>query len=163
MAEIQEEQVVAEQPSLRKEDGEVRSEFVQQVARAIEANDAETLRTLTVDLHEADLGALIEALDQDLRPRLVELLGDDFDFAALTELDDRVRGDILEELATETVAEGVRDLESDDAVTILEYLDREDQEEILEALPAVDRLAIQRSLDYPENSAGRLMQTTLVR
>jgi magnesium transporter len=57
----------------------------------------------------------------------------------------------------------VRDLESDDAVTILEYLDPEDQEEILDALPADDRLAIQRSLDYPENSAGRLMQTTLVR
>ena len=163
MAETEENQVVTELQSLRTEDGDIRPQFVDRVSHAIEGRDAETLRSLTGDLHEADLGALIESLETDLRPRLVELLGDDFDFAALTELDERVRGDILEELPTETVAEGVRELESDDAVTILEYLDREDQEEILEALPAVDRLAIQRSLDYPENSAGRLMQTTLVR
>ena len=51
--------------------------------------------------------------------RLVELLGDDFDFVALTEVDEKVREDILEDLPPETVAEGVRDLESDDAVTIL--------------------------------------------
>jgi magnesium transporter len=163
MAETHEDQLALEPQGLRNEDGDIRRDFVEAVARAIESGDAETLLGLAGDLHEADLGDLIEALDQDQRPKLVELLGDDFDFAALTEVDERVRGDILDELPTETVVEGMRDLESDDAVAILEYLDREDQEEILEALPALDRLAIQRSLDYPENSAGRLMQTTLVR
>ena len=59
---------------------------------------------------------LIEALDGELRPRLVELMGDDFDFSALTEVDDTVREEILEELPAETVAEGVRELDSDDAV-----------------------------------------------
>ena len=33
----------------------------------------------------------IEGLDTDLRPKLIELLGDDFDFTALTEVDDTVR------------------------------------------------------------------------
>ncbi len=163
MAETVEDKVGPDPQTLRNEDGDIRRDFVEAVARAIDNGDAPTLLGLAGDLHEADLGDLIEALDQDQRPRLVELLGDDFDFAALTEVDERVRGDILDELPTETVVEGMRDLESDDAVAILEYLDREDQEEILEALPALDRLAIQRSLDYPENSAGRLMQTTLVR
>lgn len=163
MAETDEDQALATPLGLRDEEGEIRPAFVEAVAKAIEADDSEALRTLAGDLHEADLGALIEALAPDLRPRLVELLGADFDFAALTEVDEKVREDILDELRTETVAEGVRELESDDAVTILEHLDPEDQEEILEGLPAVDRLAIQRSLDYPENSAGRLMQTTLVR
>ena len=163
MPEIDEDSVVALSEGPRNEDGELRRDFVQEVGHAIDADDSATLRRLTGDLHEADLGALIEALDADQRPRLVELLGDDFDFAALTEVDDRVRGEILEELPTETVVEGMRELESDDAVAILEYLDREDQEEILDAMPALDRLAIQRSLDYPDNSAGRLMQTTLVR
>ncbi len=163
MADLEEEKAPAAMAGLRDSDGELRPAFVDSVAHAIDTNDAEALRLLAGDLHEADVGALIEALDADLRSHFIELLGDHFDFAALTEVDERVREDILEELPTETVAEGMRDLESDDAVTILEYLDREDQEEILEALPALDRLAIQRSLDYPENSAGRLMQTTFVR
>lgn len=60
------------------------------------------------------------------------------------------------------MAEGVSELESDDAVELLEDLDRDEQAEILEAMPAQERVALRRSLDYPEKSAGRLMQTTVV-
>ena len=147
---------------LRGEDGTLREDYVEQVARAIEAADALALRELVGELHEADLGDLIEALDQDLRPRLVELLGHDFDFTALTEVDDTVREEILEELPAETVAEGVRDLDTDDAVAILEDLPKDEQTEILEQLPATERVALARGLDYPENSAGRRMQDEFI-
>ena len=149
-------------PELRGESGEVRDEFVERVAAAIEGKDAATLRALAGDLHEADMGDVLEALDAELRPRLIELMGGDFDFTALTEVDDTVREEILEELPAETVAEGVRDLDSDDAVVILEDLAKEDQAEILEQLPALERVAIARSLDYPEESAGRRMQTEII-
>ena len=96
------------------------------------------------------------------RVSLVELTGTDFDFSALNEVDDAVREEILEELEPETVAEGVRELESDDAVELLEGLDEEDQEEILEKLPPSEREEIERSLDYPEDSAGRRMQTEFI-
>ncbi|HMN71419.1 MAG TPA: magnesium transporter [Rhodoblastus sp.] len=146
----------------RDEDGALRAEFVASVEKAVAGGDKRELLALAGELHEADMGALIEALDADSRPRLVELMGDEFDFAALTEVPDNVRDEILEELPTETVAEGVSELESDDAIALLEDLDRSEQEEILEAMPAVERSALRRSLDYPEKSAGRLMQTTLV-
>jgi magnesium transporter len=120
------------------------------------------LRDLVEDLHQSDMGALIEALDHDLRARFVELLGAEFDFTALTEVDDTVRDEILEELPSATVAQGVRDLDSDDAVAILQDLDKQDQDEILDHLPASERLALARSLDYPENSAGRRMQTDYI-
>ena len=150
------------EPALRGADGELDPRFVAEIASAIAQKDARAAKTLAGDLHEADLGALVEALNPDDRLRLIGLMGGDFDFAALTEVDDSVRDDILDELPSATVAEGVRDLESDDAVTILEDLDRQEQEEILGALPAGERLALRRSLDYPENSAGRLMQTDLI-
>ena len=105
---------------------------------------------LVGDLHESDLGAVLEALDPEQRPRLVELLGIDFDFTALTEVDDAVREEILDELPPQTVAEGVRDIESDDAVAILEDLPKHEQAEILEQLPPPERVALKRSLDYPE-------------
>ncbi|PSC02997.1 magnesium transporter [Alsobacter soli] len=148
--------------AFRDEQGDVAQDFVQAVADAIDAGDADRAQELVRPLHEADQGALIEALPADVRARLIELLGDVFDFAALTEVDDSVREELLEELPTETVIEGVKDLESDDAVYILEDLDKEDQDEILEGLPATERIALQKSLDYPEDSAGRLMQTELV-
>ncbi|MCK0197568.1 magnesium transporter [Ancylobacter sp. 6x-1] len=136
--------------------------LVERAREAVDSGDRETLRGLVVDLHEADLAALLEALDPQERPRLIELLGSDFDFTALTELDETVRVQILEALSVETVAQGVRDIDSDDAVYILEDLDDDDKQEILGQLPMPERAALQRSLDYPEESAGRRMQTEFI-
>jgi magnesium transporter len=147
---------------MRNEDGGIRPEFVEEITRCIKAQDAPFLRAVVAELHEADLGDLIAALDAEDRVSLVELTGTDFDFSALNEVDDAVREEILEELEPETVAEGVRELESDDAVELLEGLDEEDQEEILEKLPPSEREEIERSLDYPEGSAGRRMQTEFI-
>jgi magnesium transporter len=147
---------------MRNEDGGIRPEFVEEITRCIKAQDAPFLRAVVAELHEADLGDLIAALDAEERVSLVELTGTDFDFSALNEVDDAVREEILEELEPETVAEGVRELESDDAVELLEGLDEEDQEEILEKLPPSEREEIERSLDYPEGSAGRRMQTEFI-
>ena len=146
----------------RDDDGNLRAEYVDEVVKALDAGDASALRELVGELHEADAGAVLEALDPELRPRLIALMGADFDFTALTQVDDTVREEILEELAPETVAEGVRDLDSDDAVAILEDLTKEDQAEILDQLPAVERIALKRSLDYPEQSAGRRMQDEFI-
>ena len=149
-------------PPMRDAEGAIRPEFVETVSEAIAGRDAGLLRALVGDLHESDLGDLIEALDSELRPQLIELLGEDFDFTALTEVDDAVREEILDELPPETVAEGVRELDSDDAIYILEDLPKEEQAEILEQLPPPERVALSRRLDYPEDSAGRRMQTEFI-
>jgi magnesium transporter len=153
---------MAPEDALRDETGAIRTDYLERVRDAVEHHDSAVLRTLVGELHEADAGDLIEALDPDLRPQLIELMGKDFDFSALTEVDDTVREDILDELKPETVAEGVRELDSDDAVYILEDLDRQEQDEILQQLPTVERVALERSLTYPEESAGRRMQTEFI-
>jgi len=148
--------------ALRDEDGALREEFVDGVAQAIAAGNAAALRLLLGDLHESDVGDLIQALDPELRAPLVSLMGHGFDFSALTEVDTAVRASILEALPPETVAEGVRELDSDDAVAILADLPTEAQTKILERLPSPERVALARSLLYPENSAGRRMQTEFI-
>lgn len=153
---------VLDRSQMRADDGEIRPEFIETITAAIAAEDETFLRAEVCELHEADLGDLIAALAPDDRVRLVELTGTDFDFSALNEVDDAVREEILEELEPETVAEGVRELESDDAVELLEALDEEDQDEILEHLPPSERDVLARSLDYPEGSAGRRMQSEFI-
>ena len=148
--------------ALRDEDGAISDVFLERVGLAIERNHAAALRALAGELHEADTGDLIEALDPDLRPRFVELMGGEFDFTALTEVDDAVREDILDDLPPAVVAEGVRELDSDDAAHIIEDLPRDEQAEILEQLPPPERRAVESILHYPENSAGRRMQTEFI-
>jgi magnesium transporter len=154
--------ILLDRSAMRTDSGEIRPEFVETITAAIAAEDEAFLRAEVAELHEADLGDLIAALAPEDRVRLVELTGTDFDFSALNEVDDAVREEILEELEPATVAEGVRELESDDAVELLESLDEEDKEEILERLPPSERDVLERSLDYPEGSAGRRMQSEFI-
>lgn len=146
----------------RDEDGGLRADYVAAVQVAVAEGDVPALRRLTVDQHEADLGDLLEALDADERADLIRLLGADFDFTALIEVDDTIREQILDELTPEVVAEGVRELESDDAVYILEDLDEADQKAVLDQIPVAERIQLKRALDYPEQSAGRLMRSEFI-
>src|SRR5438034_11839021 len=102
--------------ALRDEDGALREEFVDRAAQAIAAGDAAALRALLCDLHASDVGDLIQTLDAELRPRLVSLMGHDFDFSALTEVDSTVRAGILEGLPAAVVGGRVRELGTGEVV-----------------------------------------------
>ena len=65
-------------------------------------------------------------------------------------------------LPNELIAKALEELESDDAVFILEDMEEEDQQEILSKVAFEDRLQLRRSLDYPEETAGRRMQTEFI-
>jgi magnesium transporter len=147
---------------LRDEEGEIRPEFLHAVVAALDAGEAAKLRDLTLPLHEADLADLIELLRPEQRTMLIATLGEDFDAATLPELDEAVRDQVLETMPSEQVAEALQQLDSDDAVYVIEDLDKAEQSDILAKLPHFERLALERSLEYPEDSAGRIMQTDLI-
>ncbi len=155
-------QDAASEVQLRDEEGGIRPDFLHAVADALEEGDAPCVRALTLDLHEADLADLIELLRPDGRAALISTLGDDFKAAALPELDEGVRDQIIEDMPPEQVAEALKQLDSDEAVYLLEDLDKEEQSDILAKLPYFERIALERSLEYPEDSAGRIMQTDLI-
>ena len=147
---------------LRDDEGAIRAEFLHAVQEALEANEAAKVRELTLELHEADLADLIQLLRPDERAPLIAILGRDFNAAALPELDEAVRDQVLEAMPAEQVAEALQQLDSDEAVYLIENLDKEDQSDILAKLPSFERAALERSLEYPEDSAGRIMQTDLI-
>ena len=144
------------------EDGAVRASLLAQIGAAIADRDTITLKREVDDLHQSELGDVLEALHPEQRRALVELLGSDFDFSALTEVDEAIRLDIVDNLPNAQIAQAVQELDSDDAVYILEDLEKEDQDEILSQLPFTERIRLRRALDYPEETAGRRMQTEFV-
>lgn len=147
---------------VRDDEERINPDFIAAVEAAIQAQDQFGLRALAGDLHEADTGDLLEMLSADERGDFVRLLGDEFDYTALTEIDEAVRLEVLEDLPPEAIAEGLEDLDSDDAVYILEDLDEDEQAAILGELPYADRAQLQKALDYPEESAGRRMQSEFI-
>lgn len=148
--------------ALRAADDHLNPAWVERLRALLGSADAHELAALVAPLHASDMGDVLEALDAEERLRLVTLLGDKFDFSVLTEVDDTIRSELIEELPTAEIARGVAELDSDDAVHILEDIEIGEREEILAQLPAFERLSLRRSLDFPEDSAGRLMQTEFI-
>lgn len=144
------------------DNGVLRGSFLAHIGAAIADRDTLALERDVASLHQSEIGHLLEALLPDQRRALVELMGAAFDFTALTEVDDAIRMDIVDHLPNEQIAQAVQDLDSDDAVYILEDLDAEDRDEILAQLPFTERIRLRRALDYPEETAGRRMQTEFV-
>jgi magnesium transporter len=148
--------------AFRDADGHLNPEWIERLREHLAAGEEHDLAEMIEPLHAADTGDVLEALDADERVQLVQMLGDKFDYLALTEVDESVRAELIEDLPVEDVARGVSGLDSDDAVYILEDIDAGDREEILAQMPAFERLSLKRSLDFPEDSAGRRMQTEFI-
>ena len=149
-------------PTIYGEDGTLRAEFLETVEEAVEAADGAGVREAVDGLHQSELGDVLEALEEGQRQPFVNLAGEAFDYAALTEVDEAVRMDIVDGMEASDLADAIRDLESDEAVFILEDMEAQDREEVLRELPFQERIRLRRSLDFPEESAGRRMQTEFI-
>ncbi|SMR70792.1 magnesium transporter [Aliiroseovarius halocynthiae] len=132
------------------------------VRDALVAEDALALQTLLDPLHAADIADLVEQLPEDERDTFVRLYGTEFDGEVLSELDEGLREDVVGAMEPAVLAEAVRDLETDDVVDLIEDLDDPQTKAVLDALDDDDRVVVEQSLTYPEESAGRLMQRELV-
>jgi magnesium transporter len=65
---------------------------------------------------------------------------------------------VLERVAPATLATALGELDSDDAAAVVEDLDAGRRGAVLAAMSPTDRAAIETTLAYAEESAGRLMQ-----
>ena len=137
--------------------------LIAEVLDAVAAEDATAIDTLLDPLHPADIAHLIEQIDGRDRRDLISVWKGGMDGDTLSELNESLREEIIEQLAPADLAEAVRELESDDVVDLVEYLDDDQQEAVLGALDAGDRVVVEQALSYPEESAGRHMQSELVR
>ncbi|MDE0147150.1 MAG: magnesium transporter [Rhodospirillaceae bacterium] len=131
---------------------------VHAIVEAARAGQAKRVRRLIHPLHHSDIADLLERLPSDVRFRVVDFSRRTLPSEVLPELDDAVRDEVLDILEPRQVAAAVSDLSTDDAVEILEDLDHATRQKILTAVEPEDRLLIEDSLSYPDDSAGRLMQ-----
>ena len=119
-------------------------------------------RLLIEPLRPPEIADLLQLLKPDLRQRLVEYLRPDFDPKILSELEDDVRGEIVEQLGTRALARNIARLASDDALELISSLEEKTKRQILQAIPAALRSALEEGLAYPQDSAGRLMRRDFV-
>ena len=114
------------------------------------------------EIHNADLAEIIQNLDDDNRGKFILSIKDSFDPEILTYLNDSLRDEVIEKIDIKKLASDVSELDIDDAVDVVEDLEESDQETFLSSIPDSERKLIEEGLNYPEDSAGRLMQRKYV-
>ena len=114
------------------------------------------------DLHNADIADIIQNLDEGKRLEFVNIIRDVFDPEILTYLNESIREEILDSLDIKKLATNASELDVDDAVDVVEDLEESDQEVFLSNISENERILIKEGLNYPEDSAGRLMQRKFV-
>ena len=137
-------------------------ELLENVSAALAVGDIGLVESLIEPLHPADVADLIEHLEPEQRKLFLDITRHALEPETISHLDESLREEVVEQMAPAELAGVVTELDSDDAVDLLEDLDDETQRQVLEKLPAEERVYIEQGLTYPEDSAGRLMQRELV-
>src|SRR5215510_12684063 len=140
----------------------VSPEIVRTAREALAAQQAHVVRELVGGLHAADVADLLEQLSSEEREQFIAFTKQEIEAETHTHLDEDVREEVIEALGPQEVAQAVSELDSDDALDVLEDLDDEAKQRILESVPLEERVILEQGLTYPEESAGRLMQRKLV-
>jgi magnesium transporter len=129
----------------------------------IDAGDLGSLEQILSELHPSDIADVLASLEEDQRVAVIKALPVEIASEALAEMEEHTeRGDILAALAPERGAELLQELEDDDAAGLIADLEPAEQRRILSQLPAHEAGELRELLLFEEETAGRLMTTSLV-
>ena len=140
----------------------LQDDLVRGIQDALDSGALEKAGDMLDGLHSADVADVLHLVGPDHRRLLVELVREHLDADVLVELDEPVRAEIVAQLGPRETAAAVADLETDEAVDVVDTLDDATQAQVLGALEADQRASIEEGLAYAQDSAGRLMQRDLV-
>lgn len=133
------------------------------IVTALEGNDAE-LESVLQDYHASEIALLFEKLPQEAKERIINILPTDIASDVISEMDEEHRpGELLINLDPEKRQEIVEELDYDDATDIISQLDEDEQQEILEDLDEEDAESIRALMKYPEDTAGGIMNSEIVK
>ena len=129
---------------------------------AIAEGHRERLISLIAPLHPADQADMVERLNQAQRHRFTLMMRQHLNAQMLTYLPEDILEEVVSVYGVDGLAQALPELDSDDAVDILEDLEDEELAEVLAAMPVGERLIAEEALSYPEHCAGRMMQREVV-
>lgn len=137
-------------------------EFVANLRQAISDQDAEAIRRMLAPLHEADIADVLEQLSAGQQEVLATITPDIFTGEVLAELEPGSREVVMSYLDASHLAAAIQELDSDDATEVVEELDDEVRAAVLAEISEIDRQAVEQSLAFDDETAGRLMQREFV-
>ncbi len=132
-------------------------EQLQQLNRALEGGQLLTFENLLSELFPPDIALFLESSPPKVRKTVWGMIDIDQQGEVLQYLSDEVRQHFIENMAPQELANVVSEMDTDDAVDIIEDLSEHLSSQVLRRLDEQNRSQIEQALSYPEDTAGGLM------
>lgn len=136
-------------------------ELKDQIAKNLEDGNLHSIKTLLEDYHPSEIAEILENIDAESHTDVLSSLDNETASEVLLELDEEHRQDLLEDLDNERIADIVEEMDSDDAADIIADLAESDLAPVLSKLDPEELEEVKSLLQYPEDTAGGIMQTEL--
>ncbi|MBI1682452.1 magnesium transporter [Caulobacter hibisci] len=133
-------------------------DYVEMVVDAADRGDTARLAELVGALDPADVADLMGFLSAAYREEVIPVLDPLALGEIIAELEDNIREEVLEATPSVTLARALEELDTDDAADVIDDLDDTKRFQVLAAMGETDRAAIETTLSYEDETAGRLMQ-----
>lgn len=125
------------------------------------AMDVRAIPTLVGSLHPSDLAAILDELTLPEAERVFALLDDERAAEALAQAAPATRRHLVQTSPPTHVAAQLDRMEMDDAADVFGDIDDDQSRQILALLPGGSARDVERLLEYPEETAGRLMTSSV--
>lgn len=135
---------------------------IRQISDAVTAQDSDTVHAILEELGPADMAEILSKVSDDVRTELLAMFAHALEPEVFTEMNPELARTTLSAMSAAHVAGIIADLESDDALMLIESLEDDFQQDIIRNLSAKTRMTLEEGLSFPEDSAGRLMQREIV-
>lgn len=143
---------------------ELSNEFRERFRTAVDEHDATFIKDCLADVKPADISALLEEFDSEESKYVVELLPVEVRADIINGLEDGTRERFLKLFSHEELSLIVNNLDSDDAVDLLNEFPLKDREKIIAGIENEEKAAnILDLLRYDEDVAGGLMAKELIK
>ncbi len=140
-----------------------RPELAEKISNSLHEGNIQEIKKLLDEVHPSEIAGLLQTLDPEDHQRVLEALDTDTASEVILELEPEQREEILGELDAEKIAEIVEEMESDDAADLIGELPAETASDVMAKMDPEDLRDVEPLLKYPDDSAGGIMQTELVK
>lgn len=129
---------------------------------ALESGRLAPVRRMLDTLTPGEIARVLESLPPAKRSVVWGLVDPDDDGEVLVHVADEVRDGLLAEMDSEELRSALTTLDVDDLADLIDDLPSQLTEELLRGMDREHRDRLEQVLSYPEDSAGRLMNTDVV-
>ncbi|MXZ48706.1 MAG: magnesium transporter [Candidatus Dadabacteria bacterium] len=136
---------------------------VRKIDRAVRKGNWDAVRGITQSMHPSEIASLIQASSQKEKHLILEALDVEVASEVYFQLNPEERVSILKLMGETSLIAMAEEMESDDAADFLGELAEDVAKKVLEAMDPEEREEVTPLLKYPQDSAGGIMQTEVLK